>query len=66
MAFNDMKPAALYGKVSADLNRTAETVREILKKYDLKKEEVIICYEAGPTGFVLASSALNGSLLLLH
>ncbi|MDZ8118817.1 IS110 family transposase [Pontiella agarivorans] len=36
------------------MNRTVEAVRKILKRYELKKEEVIICYEAGPTGFVLA------------
>ena len=54
LAFNDMKEPQLYGKVSADLNRTVDAIRKILKKYELKKEEVIICYEAGPTGFVLA------------
>ena len=54
LAFNDMDEPILYGKVSADLNRTVDAIRKILKKYDLKKEEVIICYEAGPTGFVLA------------
>ncbi|QBG48851.1 hypothetical protein EGM51_16130 [Verrucomicrobia bacterium S94] len=41
LAFHDMKPAVLYGKVSAYLNRTVEAVRKILKKYDLKKGEVI-------------------------
>lgn len=54
LAFNDMKEPIIYGKVSADLNPTVDAVRRLLKKYDLKKEDVIICYEAGPTGFVLA------------
>jgi hypothetical protein len=26
----------------------------VLAKYGLEKEDVAICYEAGPTGFVLA------------
>lgn len=54
LAFDDMTEPQLYGKVSADLNRTVDAIRKILKKYELKKEEVVICYEAGPTGFVLA------------
>lgn len=54
LAFNDMKEPIIHGKVSADLNRTVDAIRKILKKYNLKKEDVIICYEAGPTGFVLA------------
>ena len=54
LAFDDMETPILYGKVSADLNRTEDALRRILKKYDLNKEDVKICYEAGPTGFVLA------------
>jgi len=54
LAFNDMKPAILHGKVSADLNCSVDAIRKILKKYELKKKDVLICYEAGPTGFVLA------------
>lgn len=54
LAFDDMEDPVLYGKVSADLNCTVDAIRRILKKYDLKKEDVKICYEAGPTGFVLA------------
>ena len=54
LAFDDMKPPVFHGKASADLNRTVDAIRKILKKYVLKKEDVIICYEAGPTGFVLA------------
>ena len=54
LAFKDMKPPTLYGKVSADLNRTVDALRAIQKKYDLNKEDLLVCYEAGPTGFVLA------------
>jgi len=36
------------------LGRFIAALRKLLKKYDLKKEDVSICYEAGPTGFVLA------------
>ena len=54
LAFNDMKTPEFYGKISADLDRTLTALRKILKKYELEKSEVKICYEAGPTGFVLA------------
>ncbi len=43
-----------YGKVSADLNRTVDTLRKIRKEHALEKDEIELCYEAGPTGFVLA------------
>ncbi len=49
----------IYGKVSADLDRFLSALRKLLKKYDLKKEDVSICYEAGPTGFVLARRLLK-------
>lgn len=54
LAFDDMKDPTIHGKVSADLNRTVDMLRGILKKHGLGKEDVIVCYEAGPTGFVLA------------
>ena len=53
LAFKDMKKPTLYGKVSTDLNRTVDAIRRIQKQYELSKEEIQICYEAGPTGFVL-------------
>jgi len=49
----------IYGKVSADLERFTTALRKLLKKYDVKKEDVSICYEAGPTGFVLARRLLQ-------
>ncbi len=54
LAFAGSKEPEVYGKVSADLGRFVINLRKLLKKYDLEKEDVSICYEAGPTGFVLA------------
>lgn len=59
LAFDDMEKPKLHGKVSADLNRTVDTIRAVLKKYELQKEDVQICYEAGPTGFVLARRLIH-------
>ena len=47
-------PAKRIGTVSADLNRTLDFLRRFQKKHNLAKEQLHICYEAGPTGFVLA------------
>ena len=44
----------VYGKAPADLDAFVRVLRRVLAKYGLEKEEVAICYEAGPTGFVLA------------
>jgi transposase len=44
----------LYGKAPADLNGFLRVLRRILKAQGLEKEEVRLCYEAGPGGFVLA------------
>ena len=59
LAFDDMEKPTLHGTVSADLNKTVDTIRSILKKYELQKEDVQICYEAGPTGFVLARRLIH-------
>ncbi len=53
-AFDGRDEPRLIGKVSADLNRTLDALRKFQKKHDLTKDQVHICYEAGPTGFVLA------------
>ena len=42
------------GKISADLDRTLTWLRKFQKQHDLGKDEIELCYEAGPTGFVLA------------
>ena len=43
----------LYGKAPADLDGFERVLRRVLVKYGLEKADVAICYEAGPTGFVL-------------
>lgn len=42
------------GTISTDLDRFLTWLRKFQKKHDLKKDEIELCYEAGPTGFVLA------------
>ena len=43
-----------YGRTTSDLDVLVRTIRRIQKKEGVKKEEVKLCYEAGPTGFVMA------------
>ena len=59
LAFAGKEPPELYGKASADLRVFESAIRRIMKKYDLSKEDVALCYEAGPTGFVLARRLLK-------
>jgi len=54
LAFRGEGLPELHGKVSADLNRFLAALRKIQKQHELEKEEIGLCYEAGPTGFVLA------------
>jgi len=54
LAFTGTNAPEYYGKVSSDLNRFIKAIRGIQKKHGLAKDEVALCYEAGPTGFVLA------------
>ena len=54
LAFDGKEEPVLYGKVSADLNRFLTALRKIQKEHELEKDEILLCYEAGPTGFVLA------------
>ena len=42
-----------YGKSSTDINSFLKILRRIMNKYELTKEDFALCYEAGPTGFVL-------------
>lgn len=53
IAFAGTAEPETYGKVSADLGRFIIALRKLLKKYELKKDEVSICYEARPTGLFL-------------
>jgi len=54
LAFAGREAPTIHGKVSADLDRFLAVLRKIKKQHELEKDEILICYEAGPTGFVLA------------
>ena len=54
LAFAGRDEPQFHGKCSADLDRTLAVLRKIQKLHDLEKVEIGLCYEAGPTGFVLA------------
>jgi transposase len=54
LAFLGQGEPELYGKVSADLDRFLTALRKIKKQHNLNKDDILLCYEAGPTGFVLA------------
>jgi transposase len=54
LAFAGRGEPELYGKAPADLNGFLKVLRRIQARHDLAKEEIRLCYEAGPTGFVLA------------
>ena len=49
----------VHGSSPGDVIRFVTALRKLLAKYDLKKEEVALCYEAGPCGFVLARHLLR-------
>lgn len=53
LAFEGNEEAELYGTLPASLDPFIVGLRKIMKKYGLEKEDLAICYEAGPTGFVL-------------
>ncbi|MDZ4186090.1 MAG: IS110 family transposase, partial [Desulfuromonadales bacterium] len=53
LAFAGRSDPESHGKTSSDLDGFLKILRRIQEKYELKKEEVALCYEAGPTGFVL-------------
>ena len=48
-----------YGKCSSDVRVFLKALRKMLKKYGWTKEEVQLCYEAGPCGFPLARHLLR-------
>lgn len=53
LAFAGRSDPALYGKASTDVDSFLKGLRRIQEKHQLDKEEIALCYEAGPTGFVL-------------
>ena len=60
LAFSGASAPEYHGKVSSDLDRFLRALSKIQKKHDLGKNEIALCYEAGPTGFVLARSRAAG------
>lgn len=54
LAFSGSAEPEHYGKAPSDLNGFMRVLRRIEKKHLLTKEQIRLCYEAGPTGFVLA------------
>ncbi len=52
-------PPEYYGKTTANMDVFERTLRRVLKKYGVTRDEVKICYEAGPTGFVHARRLLH-------
>jgi len=54
LAFFGQEEPQIHGKCSADLDRFLTVIRKLQKKHGWTKEEMALCYEAGPTGFVLA------------
>lgn len=52
-------PPIRYGKCGSDINSLLSSLRKLLKKYGLEREEVALCYEAGPCGFALARHLLR-------
>lgn len=49
----------LHGSCSSNIRVFMKSLRKLLSKYGWKKEEVRICYEAGPCGFPLARHLLR-------
>lgn len=49
----------IHGRCSSDIRVFLKALRKALKKYELEKEEVRICYEAGPCGFPLVRHLLR-------
>jgi transposase len=59
IAFSGNDEPVSYGRCPSDINRFVATLRKLMKKYELEKKDVLLCYEAGPTGFALARHLLR-------
>jgi len=53
-AFSGSRDPEYIGKFSADIGRFMQAMYKVMRKHNLSKDEIKLCYEAGPTGFVLA------------
>jgi len=58
LAFSGEREPQYYGKCSGSVKNFERVLRRILKSHDLKKEDIQVCYEAGPGGFVIARRLL--------
>jgi len=54
IAFPGRDAPQVYAKWGGSTLSVERGLCKLLKKYDLNKDQVAVCYEAGPTGFVLA------------
>ena len=59
LAFAGEGPATLYGSCTSDVDRFVAVLGRLLKSHGLRREQVKLCYEAGPCGFVLARHLLR-------
>lgn len=54
LAFAGDGPARIHGSCTSDVDRFVVVLGQLLKAHGLEREQVKVCYEAGPCGFVLA------------
>ena len=51
--------ATYYGTCGGSVQNTERTLRKIAKKLGVEFRDLKVCYEAGPTGFVLARRLIH-------
>ena len=54
VAFAGDGPVRLEGSCSSGIDRFTVVLGQLLRKYGVERDQVRLCYEAGPCGFVLA------------
>ena len=55
----DGAKAFVHGRCSSDIRHFVRTLRRLIKSHGWEKDQVRLCYEAGPTGFALARHLLR-------
>jgi transposase len=58
-AFTGNEPPKIVGSCSSNIDRFIVVLGQLLKTHGLEREQVRLCYEAGPCGFVLARHLLR-------
>jgi transposase len=58
-AAGEREDPVYYGKCAASVQNTERTLRKLARKLEVEFRDLKICYEAGPTGFVLARRLLH-------